>query len=43
MSAADLLTDLAKRGIELVARGDRLRYRPRSALTPDLAERLRDP
>lgn len=37
----DLLTDLTRLDIEVVARGDRLRYRPRSALTPKLAERLR--
>lgn len=40
-AAADLLAELRQRGIELVARGDRLRYRPRAAVTPDLAERLR--
>ena len=41
MSAAELLTDLTRLGIEVVAHKDRLRYRPQSALTPDLAERLR--
>jgi hypothetical protein len=35
-----LLADLAARDIELQAHGDRLRFRPRSAVTPDLAERL---
>ena len=40
-AAADLLIDLTRRGIELVPCGDWLRYRPRSAMTPDLAERLR--
>ena len=35
-----LLVELARRGIELRAVGDRLRYRPRSAMTPDLADRL---
>lgn len=40
-SAAALLTALVRRGIELQARGDRLRYRPRSALTPGLVERIR--
>ncbi len=35
-----LLVELARRGIELRAAGDRLRYRPRSAMTPGLAERL---
>ena len=37
---AVLLIELARRGIELRAAGDRLRYRPRSAMTPDLADRL---
>ncbi len=37
---ADLLVELARRGIELRAVGDRLRYRPRAAMTPDLADRL---
>lgn len=40
-TAADLLADLSRLGIEVVAHGDRLRYRPQSALTPDLVERLR--
>ena len=39
---ADLIVDLDRAGVqELVAEGDTLRYRPRSAVTPDLAERLR--
>ncbi len=37
----NLLIDLARLGIRLEAHGDRLRYHPRSALTPDLAEQLR--
>lgn len=41
MTATQLLADLSWHGIELVAHGDRLRYRPRLAVTPDLAERLR--
>jgi hypothetical protein len=36
-----LLADLAARDIELQAHGDRLRFRPRSRVTPDLAERLK--
>lgn len=40
-SAAALLAELTGRGIELKARGERLRYRPRSALTPELAERVK--
>ncbi len=43
MSAVDdLLADLQQRGVRLEAHGDRLRYRPRSALTPDLAGRLKE-
>ena len=41
MSAAELLLDLGRLGIRLEADGDRLRYSPRSALTPDLANRLK--
>ena len=37
---AVLLVELARRGIELRAAGDRLRYHPRSAMTSDLADRL---
>ncbi len=37
---AVLLVELIRRGIEICAAGDRLRYRPRSAMTPDLADRL---
>jgi len=39
---ADLLIDLDQAGVmELVVDGDTLRYRPQSAVTPELAERLR--
>ena len=41
VAAYALLTDLAASGILIEARGDRLRYRPRSAMTPNLAERVR--
>lgn len=41
MSAAEIVTDLARRGIRLEASGERLRYAPRSALTPDLLDRLK--
>lgn len=41
MSAADLVTDLAQLGICIEAHGDRLRYSPRSAVTPDLADRMK--
>ena len=39
--AAVLLAELNQRGFELQIHGERLRYRPRSAMTPDLAERIR--
>lgn len=42
MTALDLLATLQARGVELVAAGDRLRWRPREALTPVEVERLRD-
>ena len=41
MSAAELLMDLGRLGIRLEADGERLRYHPRSALTPDLLGRLK--
>src|SRR5262245_37466487 len=41
MTAADLLLDLGRLGIRLEADGGRLRYFPRSALTPDLLTRLK--
>ena len=42
VSAARLMTDLAQLGIRIEAHGDRLRYSPRSAVTPDLADRMKD-
>jgi len=41
MNATDLITDLARLGIRIEAHGDRLRYSPRSAVTPDLADRMK--
>ena len=38
--AAVLLVELTRRGIELDAEGRRLRYRPKSVLTPGLAQRM---
>jgi len=38
--AAALIVDLLNRGIRLEADGDRLRYFPRSAATPELIERM---
>lgn len=40
MSAAELLLDLGRLGIRLNADGERLRYFPRSAVTPDQLARL---
>jgi TubC N-terminal docking domain len=42
MTAVQLMTDLAHLGIRLDAYGDRLRYSPKSAMTPDLVAQLRD-
>jgi hypothetical protein len=39
-AAATLIQDLRAHGVELQADGDRLRFRPASAVTPDLRERL---
>ena len=39
--AGTLLIALTRQGTELQAHGDRLRYRPRSAMTPELAERVK--
>ena len=41
MTAAALMEGLALLGIRLEDRGDRLRYSPRSAMTPDLARRMK--
>ena len=41
MSAAQVMTDLARLGIRIEADGDRLRYSPRSVVTPDLTRRLK--
>ncbi len=41
MSAKALLEELRKRGVELAPDGDRLRYRPKEATTPDLLGRLK--
>ena len=40
MTTAVLIADLTALGIELQANGDRLRYAPRSAVTPDLVKRM---
>jgi hypothetical protein len=36
-----ILTDLAQLGIRIEAHGNRLRYSPRSAVTPDLVKQMR--
>src|SRR5689334_5621051 len=36
MAAHDLLGELERRGVELAVDGDRLRYRPKDAVTPEL-------
>ena len=41
MSVIDLMIDLRDRGIQLEADGDRLRYSPKAAMTPELAERVK--
>jgi hypothetical protein len=41
VSAADLITDLSRLEIRIEAHNDRLRYAPRSAVTLDLAERMK--
>ena len=41
MSAGELITDLDRLGIRIEAHGDRLRYSPRSAVTPDLTRRMK--
>jgi hypothetical protein len=40
VSAAALLGELRERGVEVWAAGDRLRYMPRSAVDPELRDRL---
>ena len=42
MSASELLVGLRDCGVELVATGDQLRYRPREAVTPQLLDDLRE-
>ena len=41
MSAAQLMTDLARLEIHIEAHGDWLRCSPKSAVTPDLVERMK--
>ena len=41
MSVAELFADLMRLNVRLEAHGDRLRYSPRSAVTPDLADLMK--
>lgn len=41
VTASDILADLTARGIELVGSGNRIRYRPRSLMAPELVERIK--
>ena len=41
MKANQLMADLTRLGIRIVADGDRLKYSPRSAVTPDLADQMK--
>ena len=42
MVLPELLREIESRGVELVPAGDKLRFRPKAALTPELVEELRD-
>ena len=41
MSASELLAELRECGVELVATGGQLRYRPRETLTPQLLDQIK--
>ncbi len=41
MSAIALMADLTDHGIRLEAQGDRLRFRPRQAMTPELVRQVK--
>jgi hypothetical protein len=40
MTVLEVINEVRRRGIALVAHGDKLRYAPRSAVTPELREHL---
>ena len=42
MTATEILSELARRGVDLEVHGDRLRFRPKEAVTPALLEVLRE-
>ena len=41
MTATEILSELERRGVHLELAGDKLRWRPNEAVTPDLVEALR--
>lgn len=41
ISATEILTELHRRGVELSAAGDRLRFRPKDAVPPNIMEGLK--
>ena len=41
MTATQILSELQHRGVSLEVAGDKLRFRPKAAVTPDLVEALR--
>ena len=40
MQPTELLAELSRRGVEIAVNGDRLRFRPQDAVTPDLRAAL---
>ena len=42
MTVTQIIDDLHRRGVELQATGDKLRFRPKAAVPPDLLERMRE-
>ncbi len=40
MTATEIFEELERRGVELVVAGDRLRFRPREAVSPELLAAL---
>lgn len=42
MTATEIMSELARRGVHLEPHGDRLRFRPVDAVPPDLLQALRD-
>jgi len=41
MTATDILSELARRGVHLEVAGEKLRWRPKEAVTPDLVAALK--